>query len=338
MTMRDRYYAYVAGTGTLATDNVMYSEMVRIPVSTASASAGTAILQLTLTSDWVIPAFLATPQSQGATPLSPVLEFLCVDLVYPTTPMPTVSSGIMAISDPLDFLLRTTPSFYGVVSRTENTNPSIARVVAADSSRIGDRDSADDTGSLLVQLDLPASPSKTLGADTILRFTTPLVMANATHYAFTPDSGSLKCYLGATYANPTGTVAQTARDRYYKYLNGTDTLAGDGVIYSALSPLDMSTSVIDISSTNATLLEFSITTGAAWTIPAFLSASQSDGATPLIPVLELLCVRLVYPPSSVPADADLPMSVGDASVSPQLKLISSASLRVVVLSSVTSMR
>jgi hypothetical protein len=95
------------------------------------------------------------------------------------------------------------------------------------------------------------------------------------------------------------------RDRYYRSLNGTGSLAGDGSFFTA-----MSSDITAVTSVHQGKIVFTTSLTQPWLVPAFLAESQtnSEGVT-LTPVMEVLCVNLRYPATSMAASESLPISI-----------------------------
>jgi hypothetical protein len=145
---------------------------------------------ITLTSEWVIPAFLADEQKAGSITLTPVLEVLCVRLRYPTHTMTPVSGLDMSVSDMEVTYLKTDQASFSGIAAGE---ASIVRAVAGGSAIYSDDAVAGHHGSILAQMDLSVLPSATLPASAEIQFSIPAVEINTDVYSFTPASGDLKC-------------------------------------------------------------------------------------------------------------------------------------------------
>jgi hypothetical protein len=119
----------------------------------------------------------------------------------------------------------------------------VKRVAAGGSVDVGDAAASGDFGSLLAQMDLTVRPGKTLLSGSAFSFTVPKV-GSSSGTAFTSIPATLQCYFGASYTDPASTPQMTMRDRYYRYLEGTGTLASDNSNYSEMFPGVTATTIV----------------------------------------------------------------------------------------------
>jgi hypothetical protein len=298
--MRDRHY-----TNSLAGDGTIYSDITLVAASHTSNASTTAIdITIPVPSPVTVPAYFSADQGS----LSPVLEVLCVDLLYPTEVMPAaVDSVSLGVDDGAgtSYYSTETASFTGVEAAAEITSLSVQRVTAGGYTAIGDTDAAGNYGTVMAQISLPSQPSKVLPTNTELAFTLPRVLADDTNYAFTSASGPLQCYIAAGYTDPESDPSMSIRDRYYAGDFAADTTS---FMYSAMSSDVTAASVENPGDSSETLI--TVTLSSDWAIPAFLDNTQTDGGVTLTPVIELLCVEMRYPGDTITATSasDITMS------------------------------
>jgi hypothetical protein len=291
--MRDRYYAFLTRGESLKGDGARYTDMLPVNATYELVNDQFVHFDIKLEDSWLLPSFLDDMQMDNSTVLSPAIEILCVDLYYPHASMSAATALPMrAVGENSVYFSTSLATFGGVQPVSTSYGVNVKRVLAGGFANTGDLDSDGTHGSMYAQMDLPVRPGKTLPSGTRFEFSAPSVfISNEFADAFTSIDSTLKCYFGATYTNPSAAVEHlTMRDRYYKSLNNTGTLAGNGVSFT-----DMSSDTYSSTSMLSSKIRFSVTLNNPWVVPAFLADSFIKDDVALTPVVELLCVRLRYP-------------------------------------------
>jgi hypothetical protein len=293
IAMRDRYYAFLTRGESLKGDGARYTDMLPVNATYELVNDQFVHFDIKLEDSWLLPSFLDDMQMDNSTVLSPAIEILCVDLYYPHASMSAATALPMrAVGENSVYFSTSLATFGGVQPVSTSYGVNVKRVLAGGFANTGDLDSDGTHGSMYAQMDLPVRPGKTLPSGTRFEFSAPSVfISNEFADAFTSIDSTLKCYFGATYTNPSAAVEHlTMRDRYYKSLNNTGTLAGNGVSFT-----DMSSDTYSSTSMLSSKIRFSVTLNNPWVVPAFLADSFIKDDVALTPVVELLCVRLRYP-------------------------------------------
>jgi hypothetical protein len=253
-----------------------------------------------ITVDWTIPAYFNNERVEGGVTLTPILEILCHNLRYPTTPQAPAYNMLMLMnqpgSAPSDYMLyANTAEFMGITTQES----AVKRILPGGHKIFGDVEAPGTLGSMTMQVSLPNYPGTTLPVGTVFSFQ---IIAGAT--GFTDPEPGFPCVLAATYTDPSAVVTEfSLRDRYYRYANGTGTLMGDGVMYS-----DMFT-VTTATATTSARIDIAVELTSAFTIPAFLDNEQVVGGVTLAPVLEVACFGFPYGDANPYDTTSLEMSV-----------------------------